>query len=517
MAIIHNDDLRLSGITKERYVVSQIRKGLTDYPIIMVSGPRKVGKTVALLQLAVEYENAEFIDCGVEADVKRLHELLRGDFDGLILLDEFQLLAAHADWMHAFVNKSEQAGAAFRVVLTGSVAAYTVFMSRVKGGGRNLLLHLPLITYLEYLHFTGKIERYDADLAAVDYGETFLDYMVLKDWGDVGIPRIDKDYVDGAARDIAAAKQVAAHSTSFLNSDMDDVSRALVLLSYALIDSWTYSQIFRTPSVGNRELGVDIGQGLREEGAMEGFSVWEAAKSTMTNQQISESLRYLLWTDLALCNYVVPALGMKLDTVNLTKLSLGQQLTDDELQDMFGVTTRLYATNPLIYSVIAENLWQVLEGYLGAASDKTKTLFQAVKQKWSGRKNRGGFLRDAHIVGYWIVLYLRGAYALGSKPTPLRTESFQDPERREIDIVKGAPENVLIEVAVKRPEKGAHDVNFQLAYTGHERCFVTTHKTLEKVEWNGVPIWRIPYPMLAAFLDRGEIPDDGVLANGDFV
>ena len=153
MARISKDDLRLSGITKERYVVRQIRTGLVEYPIIMVSGPRKVGKTVALLQLAVEHENAEFLDSGVEADVKRLNELVLGDFDGLILLDEFQLLKAHADWIHSFVNKAEQVGSNFRVVLAGSVAAYTVFMSRVKGGGRNLLLHIPLITYLEYLHF----------------------------------------------------------------------------------------------------------------------------------------------------------------------------------------------------------------------------------------------------------------------------------------------------------------------------------------------------------------------------
>jgi len=426
----------------------------------------------------------------------------------LILLDEFQLLMAHADWMHSFVNKAEQAGSKFRVVLAGSVAAYTVFVSRVKGGGRNLLLHLPLITYFEYLHFTGKIENYDVDLTMVDYGESFLDYMTLENWGDIGIPRIDKAYVDSAASDIAAAKEVAVHSTAFLNCDMDDVSRALVLLSYALIDSWTYNQIFRNPPAGNRELGVGVGQGLRDEGIMEGFSVWEAAKSTMSNLQISESLRYLLWTDLALCNYVVPALGMKQDTTSLTKLSLGQQLTDDELYELFGVSTRLYATNPLVYSAIAENLWQVLEGYLRSASDKTKTLFMEVKQKWAGRKNRGGFLRDSNIVSYWVELYLRGAYALGSKPTPMRTESYQDPERHEIDIVKGPPENIMIEVAVKQPEKGENDVNFQLAYTGNERCFVTTHKVLEKVKWKGVPIWRIPYPMLAAYLDKGELPTE---------
>ena len=88
------------------------------------------------------------------------------------------------------------------------------------------------------------------------------------------------------------------------------------------------------------------------------------------------------------------------------------------------------------------------------------------------------------------------------------TSSFVTEAQREIDIARGGLENVLIEVAVKQEEKKEKDVNFQFAYSGKEKCFLTTKSTLERVVWQGVPILRIPYHMLAAYLDRGELPGD---------
>ena len=101
--------------------------------------------------------------------------------------------------------------------------------------------------------------------------------------------------------------------------------------------------------------------------------------------------------------------------------------------------------------------------------------------------------------------YLRGAYALRSA-TPMITSSFVTETQREIDIARGGLENILVEVAVKQVEKKEKDVNFQLAYTGKEKCFLTTKSTIERVVWQGVPILRIPYHMLAAHLDRDELP-----------
>jgi hypothetical protein len=92
--------------------------------------------------------------------------------------------------------------------------------------------------------------------------------------------------------------------------------------------------------------------------------------------------------------------------------------------------------------------------------------------------------------------------------TPLKITSFQGEQDKEIDIARGEYVNLLIEIAVRNDEKTKNEVNFALAYTGKERCFLTTKKEFEKVNWDGIPIWRIPYSMLAAFFDRGEIPSE---------
>ena len=167
-------DIRLINIKKERFIIGQIRKALEEYPIVMITGPRKVGKTTALLQLAVNDETAEYIDCGITGDVNYLEKIVHEGQEGLYLIDEFQKLKRHSDWIQAFHNISAD-NTRIKFVITGSIAAYTTFVSRVKGGGRNRLLHLPYITYLEYLYFMDVIKSYDVDLSKVEYGDSFLD------------------------------------------------------------------------------------------------------------------------------------------------------------------------------------------------------------------------------------------------------------------------------------------------------------------------------------------------------
>jgi len=508
---IKPNDLRLKNITKERFVLTRIRKWLPEYPMIILSGPRRVGKTTALLQLAIENENSEYFDCGSKSDVERLQELMYEDYKGLILLDEFQLMERHADWFMAF-NTCGQQNKDFRVVMTGSVAPYTVAMARLKGGGgRSGLIHLPFITYLEYLYFTGIIQSYDADLTKVDYGDSFLRYMTLDGLNDFMLPEINSMYVAQAANDVKEAKLIADHATSFLKCTHDDINRALLLLAYRLIWAWGYKTIFKEPHVGNAELGMfNVDKYLSQEGAIDNFSVWEAAKSSMTDAQISESLKYLLWTDLALCNYVTVDIDERLDTTDLTRLSLDYPVSDIGIQKFFSDRIQLYTVNPIIYSAISEELWSVLTDYVKNASDKTKAAFNSIRQKMAGRKTRGTFLRDTNIVGPWVEMYLRGSYALATKYTPLITTSFQDVTGKEIDIARGGFEMVLIEISVRRAEKTIGDVHFELAYTGKETCILTTKRIFDKVIWNNVPIYRIPYYMLAAFFDRGEVPTDDI-------
>ena len=499
----------LKGITKERFVVSQIRKWLREYPIIMLSGPRKVGKTTALLQLAVESANvgAEYLNCAYEADIRRLDELIVRDFSGLLLIDEFQMLDDPNSYMHTFTNIGGQ-DRNFKVVITGSVVAYTRYIAQMKGGGRNKLLHVPLLTYLEYLYFTEKIPNYTIDLSRFDYGDSFIDYMTLKNLHGFMLPLIDVEYTIDAAIEINIARRVSPYLISLLNSNEDDIQRALLLLAHRLTYMWNYRKTFYDPLIGNREISnTSISNSLRNMNVFANFSVWKATHPFMTGSQIEESLRYILWSDLAFCNFVERDINSKLDDSFLSGLYLGKPLYEDELQKLFSNVVQVYITNPLWYSVIAEELWILLEDSVLVPNNVEKPVFRKLANLL---KNRNSFLRDPNLMGNWVEAYLRGAYALLCF-TPMKTTSFQNETGREIDIARGFPKNLLIEVAIKTEEKKEKDVNFHLAYTGNERCFLTTQNTLDKVVWNKVPICRIPYSMLAAFLDRGEIPDEKIL------
>jgi hypothetical protein len=364
---------------------------------------------------------------------------------------------------------------------------------------------MPFITYLEYLYFRNIIPSYGVNLSKVEYGDSFLDYMTLKDLNISERPIIDDSYTEDIAKDIAGARAVSSYSTNFLNCTTDDVRRALLLLAYRLTSIFNLKTTFYDPAIGNRELEFPIYEDLVNAGLLNELSVWEAAKASMTNEQISAALSYILLSDLALCNFEVGSLDDEADTAVLSKLWSGAYLTEAELKSLFSSTTQVFAANPLIYSAITEDLYKTLAGYVKSSRDKTAELFMFLKQKLS---SRDGFLRNPYIVGLWVESYLRGSYAMMNRGTPLLTKSFRSAQRAEIDIVEGAPRNILIEAAVRKEEKKHDDVNFHLAYTGNERCFLTTKRTLEKVVWNDVPIWRIPYPMIAAYIDRGELPND---------
>jgi len=172
---ITTDDPRLIEVTKERLAVTRIEKALLDYPMVVLSGPRKVGKTVALLQMAIKTENAEYLDCGVPEDAAELERIFHSRVSVLLLLDEIQKLKRCHDWVSYLAHKA-QITSTFRVIITGSVAACMEILARGKaGGGRSKYVHIPIITYLEYLYLTNKITGYDTNLLQTDYGDSFYD------------------------------------------------------------------------------------------------------------------------------------------------------------------------------------------------------------------------------------------------------------------------------------------------------------------------------------------------------
>jgi hypothetical protein len=220
---------------------------------------------------------------------------------------------------------------------------------------------------------------------------------------------------------------------------------------------------------------------------------------------MAAAVRYLLWSDLALCNQKVTKDSVKED--NLMDLYLGRdkEFADRHLKDFF-INGSIDVVNPLIYSAISEEIWGILSKYAKEAdSYSDMDVFEFIKQKLS---NRSTFLKDKNIVVCWVESYIRGSFAiLSSTDIPMTTRTFHDPDAREIDIAGDDFNFVLIECGIRDKDKTASEVHFNKAYTGRETCILATKRNCGVVNMNGIEVLKIPYPMLAAFLDRGEVPN----------
>ena len=120
----------------------------------------------------------------------------------------------------------------------------------------------------------------------------------------------------------------------------------------------------------------------------------------MTNNQICEALKYLLWTGLILFTSIKRSVDERIKTSTLTAIMTNHTISDNELSCLFGKCIQLYVTNPIIYSSISEGLWEVLLSYI---PNEVK-LFQKVK----------------YSAADFVENYLRGSFAR-TCPIPLRT------------------------------------------------------------------------------------------------
>jgi predicted AAA+ superfamily ATPase len=64
--IITKNDPHLLGVVKERFAVGQVREALKDRSVVILYGPRKVGKTTALKQIGLDNPKMHYIDCGTK-------------------------------------------------------------------------------------------------------------------------------------------------------------------------------------------------------------------------------------------------------------------------------------------------------------------------------------------------------------------------------------------------------------------------------------------------------------------
>ena len=148
-----------------------------DCPIALLAGIRKTGKTTILKQLRDYYPDAVYIDLSKSDDgYLEIEEKFLDNPTSLLLLDEITYLNDYEMISQSLYNIS---GGRFKVIITGSSPAHVIKLAGSKlGGGRSRLYRLPLLTFIEYLYFIGKIDSY-ADFHSIHNGD-FTDYLRLK-------------------------------------------------------------------------------------------------------------------------------------------------------------------------------------------------------------------------------------------------------------------------------------------------------------------------------------------------
>lgn len=134
---------------------------------LVLSGPRRVGKTVILHQLAQEsiargsdprdvlyltMDHPVIRMFGLDAAIKAYRDNIRpGTGQVVLLLDELQYLPDWPTWIKLTVDFRRE----FRIVATGSVAVEIAPASQESAAGRWLLIRVPTLSFTEFLSIAG--------------------------------------------------------------------------------------------------------------------------------------------------------------------------------------------------------------------------------------------------------------------------------------------------------------------------------------------------------------------------
>jgi len=134
---------------------------------LVLSGPRRVGKTVILHQLAQElitrgWNPKDILYLTLDHTIVKLYSLDRilkayrenvrpGNGSAVLLLDEIQFAKDWTTWIKLTVDFKPE----FRIVATGSAAVEIVSSSQESAVGRWIMVKVPTLSFYEYLALAG--------------------------------------------------------------------------------------------------------------------------------------------------------------------------------------------------------------------------------------------------------------------------------------------------------------------------------------------------------------------------
>ena len=296
---------------KERLMVQRLKDFInnnSDYQIALLAGIRRTGKTTILKQLQGYYPDAVYIDLSKSDDgYLEIEEKYINNPSSLLLLDEISCLSDYEMISESLYNSC---GRQTKIIMTGSSPAHVIKLAGSKlGAGRSKLFRLPLLTFVEYLYFIGKIESY-SDYSAIQNAD-FSDYLRLKglessDARELAV-MFNDEYFDSFYRDNSVSNTNTRVIYSKIQLKSGDLEDLLNLIAYKLSESCSYQAIIRPVAGGQERINLK-GSGVNVKWGKIDLS--DAIISVSSNNIVNVNterkgriLRYLLDSGLAYITY----------------------------------------------------------------------------------------------------------------------------------------------------------------------------------------------------------------------
>lgn len=465
---------------KERLIVQQLRDFIDNeqyYPIALVAGIRRVGKTTVLKQLQDYYPDAVYIDL---SDMKNNQEVIEDLFldnpTSLLLLDEITYLDDYERVSQFIFNEtSGNHGRRFKVVMTGSSPAHLTKLKGTKLGGRCKLFRLPPMTFIEYLYMTNRIPDYQHyhDISNDD----FADYLLLSNLNnELGI-QFDNDYFNAFYYENTIGNQKSHLSHSITHLEQDDLKNMTNLVAYKLSEASSYSATINPP-VGWLEHDSLYNLGIKVK--MSKIDLSDAFISNSKDEALGISavdkgriLSFLLYAGLANIEYGRVGPSSKKPDVGDILYNLQHCTEERDLKAMFEEIS-ICLTTPLFYTRIGGDILS--------------------RMKVNIRELCRGML-----LGKMLEVYIRGALSMYSSDSIMVSTKLKYPDVGEVDIYN---QDLSIICESSCGDKDTKNIHVHEYLKNEELIRVCSSRT--KDYFNG-KFYQIPYARLCCMIDTGDI------------
>ena len=469
---------------KERLMVQRLIDFVDNdqnYRVALVAGIRRTGKTTILKQLQSYYPDAIYIDLSRSDDgYLEIEEKFLDNPTNLLLLDEISYLSDYEMISQSLYNLSSKQ---FKVIMTGSSLAHIIKLAGSKlGGGRSKLFRLPLLTFTEYLYFTGKIKSYS------DYNSVknidFTDYLQFKDIKSSDAPDLavtfDDDYFDSFYSDNSVSNTNTRIIYSKVQLKSGDLEDLLNLIAYKLSEACAYETMLRPNTGGQERINLrDSGVKLKWSGIDLSDAIISVSSEniiTISTEKKGRILRYLLDSGLAYITYMETSSTLSIEDqvdVGAVLNVLSSCKKESELIKLFA-NLSINIISPLFYTRLGADIL-----------------------------NRAGvsldFLCTGMLLGKMLEMYLYSGILSWYNSSVLVGRKLRYEGIGEVDIYD--KKNFILLEATTRNKK-MHEINVCKYFKAGN--YIRICSSNDKNFFNG-QYYQIPYAKLCCMLDTGDI------------